>query len=390
MTTTYFDWDVVNDAVVREVVVPGSVRRVYVNEPTQYGPRLHEIDAGAVRFYHFDAIGSTTSISNANGQPSATLRYDAWGRVVSQEGASDTECAWIGRWGYLRDSQTGMYYVRVRTYDATLARWASRDSLLDTAVCAMPTLPLHSVAAIAGFGAVADPYGYADQRPVDQIDPSGYVPIVVDADAFIPWDWVNIPPDPRAILKALLMLFVQPLLTRSYAKGDNRNPSPTPMRKSKTRTYSWIKSDTCVCRTSRRLDANFGSECGLGDKSARMDEFFWVGGFTTTEIHEGWGTVVRNTETATTYRSGTGCTTVIRLQATGNVPLDIIVLPIPIDYDYSVYVYHAEKTVAWAVNGSHDGFPAHEFYLQIDGRMVDTHIFVPPEAGWAGAPHWLS
>lgn len=56
--------------------------------------------------------------------------YDAWGQVLERTGTTENPFEWIGALGYYKDQVTGMYYVRARSYRASIGRWLSPDPLL--------------------------------------------------------------------------------------------------------------------------------------------------------------------------------------------------------------------------------------------------------------------
>ena len=65
---------------------------------------------------------------------------------------------WVGAVGYYYDEEVGTYYVRARNYDATMARWLSRDPLF---------YPM--------TGACVHLYAYVLNRPGNLVDPTGLI-----------------------------------------------------------------------------------------------------------------------------------------------------------------------------------------------------------------------
>jgi RHS repeat-associated protein len=94
------------------------------------------------RFYHFDGLGSTVRLTQANGTTIGNnMFYQGFGQPMTQ-GDQITPYRWLGQIGYeLQMPPLGgwvatyydyaNYYVRQRYYDRWAARWSSRDPLMD-------------------------------------------------------------------------------------------------------------------------------------------------------------------------------------------------------------------------------------------------------------------
>lgn len=157
MAITELTWDPVNDCVLEETDGNGGVKVTYTHEPSEWGPLLSEKRGTQQGIYHFDALGSTRAITDNTGTVTDTMTYDAWGNEVQQSGTSATTYRWVGRFGYQLDSSS-VYSARSRSYAASLARWLSIDPLLLS-----PTSDDVEWTA----------YVYGNNRPVNEIDPSG-------------------------------------------------------------------------------------------------------------------------------------------------------------------------------------------------------------------------
>jgi RHS repeat-associated protein len=94
-------------------------------------PIARVMSSGAIEYYLQDAMGSVIGMANASGASTASIKYDSFGTIRSQTGASATISSSIGAeprfHGMLLDVATGLYHVRARTYDATTGRFTSRD-----------------------------------------------------------------------------------------------------------------------------------------------------------------------------------------------------------------------------------------------------------------------
>ena len=198
---TKFIWDEEN--ILLETNAANVTQVTKTLEPQLYGNLISDRTAGTTRYYHFDALGSTSNLTNSAETVTDTWIYDAWGNIVPHTGITETPNLWVGEIGYYYDAETGQYSVRARVYDPVIGRWKSVDPL--------------------GFLDGSNRYLIVLNNVVLVADPSGLATAVIDADAFIPWDWVSIPPVGWVGLR-------RPLWVTSEVKGDNRNPSQIPLR----------------------------------------------------------------------------------------------------------------------------------------------------------------
>jgi len=130
-----------------------------------FGNLLSRRDSANVRHYfHFDALGSTTALTNASGAVSATMLYDAWGNQRATTGSGHGNYRFTGS---ERDTTTGLYHMGARFYDPTVGRWLSEDPIQDT----------HFEPATLNF------YAYALNNPALHTDPEGkavwFIPVLV-------------------------------------------------------------------------------------------------------------------------------------------------------------------------------------------------------------------
>lgn len=94
-----------------------------------FGNLLSRLEPGNVRrYYHHDGIGSTTALTGTTGSVSATMLYDAWGKVRTSSGTSQGNYRFAGT---ELDTTTGLYHMGARFYDPTIGRWLSEDPLQD-------------------------------------------------------------------------------------------------------------------------------------------------------------------------------------------------------------------------------------------------------------------
>ncbi|HST56708.1 MAG TPA: DUF6531 domain-containing protein [Solirubrobacteraceae bacterium] len=118
-----------------------------------YGPGglpVEQVDAaGNVLFMHHDQQGSTRMLTDSGGVVQATLSYDAYGNPTGSTGTATTALGYDGQY---TDKDTGLLYLRARSYDPLTAQFLSLD-------------PLQVL--------TGAPYGYVDDNPLTNGDPTG-------------------------------------------------------------------------------------------------------------------------------------------------------------------------------------------------------------------------
>ena len=123
-----------------------------------------QVDAsGASSYFDFDATGSTADVTGANGLPSSSYSYLPFGQTLSAVGTSAKTSQFVGQWGVISVGD-GLDLMGARSYDPSTGQFVSVDPL----GISQPTL-----------------YSYADNDPVENIDPIGlnYVDIGVTLSA---------------------------------------------------------------------------------------------------------------------------------------------------------------------------------------------------------------
>ena len=104
---------------------------------------------GQTYYYHTDALGSVTELTDSAGNVVQSYRYDAFGSIIQQSGAIENPFTYTGR---ELDEETGVYYYRARYYGVSLGRFISRDKL--------EKLPIS--------------YIYTSNSPINLTDPTGH------------------------------------------------------------------------------------------------------------------------------------------------------------------------------------------------------------------------
>lgn len=115
--------------------------------------------------YTKDHLGSIRDIVKLDGTLVQRNRYSAYG-ITTQELAEVRPDAKLvaNRFGFTGrelDAETGLYYYRARYYDPTMGRFITKD-------------PLQPVE-----GGSINPYTYANNNPVNYVDPDGESPVLI-------------------------------------------------------------------------------------------------------------------------------------------------------------------------------------------------------------------
>ncbi|MEQ1846911.1 MAG: RHS repeat-associated core domain-containing protein, partial [Nitrospira sp.] len=77
-------------------------------------------------FYHADALGSVSELTDSAGAVAKAYAYDSYGNIVDQTGSIENNYAYTSR---EFDSETGLYYYRARSYDASSGRFLQKDPI---------------------------------------------------------------------------------------------------------------------------------------------------------------------------------------------------------------------------------------------------------------------
>ncbi len=120
-----------------------------------YGPGgtpIEQVGGNGTLYYLTDQLGSTRALVDSLGAVLATYTYDAYGTLVSRTGNLSASANPFGFAGQYTDAESGLIYLRARSYDPATAQFLTRD-------------PLESL--------TQQPYGYVGGDPLNATDPSG-------------------------------------------------------------------------------------------------------------------------------------------------------------------------------------------------------------------------
>jgi RHS repeat-associated protein len=152
-----------NEDILLELNASNNIIARYTHGPGVDEPLIME-RTGSTYWYHADALGSITSLSNEAGAIVQSYAYSTFGKIESQLNATDEQpYRYTSReW----DDVTGLYHYRARAYDAVIGRFLQED-------------PARTSGGDNNF------YTYALNNPALNTDPSGRVVQVVTPDTYV-------------------------------------------------------------------------------------------------------------------------------------------------------------------------------------------------------------
>ena len=121
-----------------------------------YGPSnlpVEEITPSGTYYYHHDQLGSTRVLTDSSGHVANTYTYDPYGNTTATTGTVSNPLTYAGEY---TDSETGLLYLINRYYDPSTAQFFSAD-------------PASAI--------TQQKYQYANDNPLNKVDPSGLAPL---------------------------------------------------------------------------------------------------------------------------------------------------------------------------------------------------------------------
>lgn len=152
-------WD--GQKIIEETDQNNVAQVVYTQSVGLYGDVVSQRRSGAGQYFLFDPLGSTTRLIDGNQNVTDSYLFKASGELLASSGTTINPWRWVGRHGYIFDSDTFSYYLRTRQYSPPIARFLSADimaTFLSADISAMTRGTL---------------YEYARNNLVGNVDPSG-------------------------------------------------------------------------------------------------------------------------------------------------------------------------------------------------------------------------
>ena len=142
--TSFLTWDATESLPL--VLADGTNYYVYGPE----GLAFEQISGGgAVLYLHHDQQGSTRLLTGSTGTTEGSFAYGAYGGLTASTGAATTPLGYAGQYA---NGDTGLTYLRARSYDAASGQFTTPDPML---------------------ASTGEPYAYAGDDPINSSDPSG-------------------------------------------------------------------------------------------------------------------------------------------------------------------------------------------------------------------------
>jgi RHS repeat-associated protein len=139
---------------VLDEIVSGSVTRTYAYGLQRISENQQISGTWTPSFYGYDGHGNVRFLTNSAGTITDTYQYDAFGMQINHTGTTPNVFQYSGEW---LDGSVGLYYLRARYLNQATGRFWVRDPISGRFCC----------------GLSWNPYIYANDNPVDAIDPSG-------------------------------------------------------------------------------------------------------------------------------------------------------------------------------------------------------------------------
>ena len=143
-TTTQLTWDTAEEL----PLLLSDETNSYIYGPG--GLPVEQISSGGTVLYlHHDQQGSTRLLTNSKGESEAAYTYNPFGTLNAMSGSASTPLRYDGQY---TSSESGLIYLRARTYDPATGQFLSVDPVLQ---------------------ATGEPYSFTKDDPLNASDPTG-------------------------------------------------------------------------------------------------------------------------------------------------------------------------------------------------------------------------
>jgi RHS repeat-associated protein len=85
------------------------------------------LENGTSSFYHYDALGSTSDLTDASQTVTDTYRYNAWGEILARTGTTANPYTYAGNWRYYYSPDAVLYLLGLRYYAHGMGRFLTVD-----------------------------------------------------------------------------------------------------------------------------------------------------------------------------------------------------------------------------------------------------------------------
>jgi RHS repeat-associated protein len=157
-------------------LVSGSVTRTYAFGLQRLSENQLIGGAWTPSFYGYDAHGNVRYLTNAASSVTDTYQYDAFGNLVRSTGTTPNNYRFSGE---SFDPASGMYQMRARWYRQATGRFITRDPYQTGSCCSCSQSCSSQSCSVQASNA----YAYADNDPVNRIDPSGKASVAIPIPA---------------------------------------------------------------------------------------------------------------------------------------------------------------------------------------------------------------
>ncbi len=161
---------------------------------SQVGP------AGVASYYHFDAVGNTSQLTDSTGAAINSYAYLPFGEIRNSSVAQANPFTFNGQLGVMSDGN-GTYFMRTREYDANTGRFTTQDPL--------------------GVDGGLNLYGFVQNNPTSETDPTGLNSRIDFLISVIERGYGNLPAVPG--FKSPLPDVFDPVLLAAFQRAHKGN-----------------------------------------------------------------------------------------------------------------------------------------------------------------------